>query len=90
MESFAKYKKGKALEMILLTFYDKKETFTVQLNKSEGEWLSTILQKISVSQGKVYTFQEIKADFETTMEHFELLWYSQPIYDLRDFGLLVL
>jgi len=90
MESFAKYKKGKPLEMILLTFYDKKETFTVQLNKSEGEWLSTILQKISVSQGKVYTFQEIKADFETTMEHFELLWYSQPIYDLRDFGLLVL
>ena len=90
MESFAKYKKGKPLEMILLTFYDKKETFTVQLNKSEGEWLSTILQKMSVSQGKVYTFQEIKADFETTMEHFELLWYSQPIYDLRDFGLLVL
>ena len=90
MESFAKYKKGKPLEMMLLTFYDKKETFTVQLNKSEGEWLSTILQKISVSQGKVYTFQELKADFETTMEHFELLWYSQPIYDLRDFGLLVL
>jgi len=90
MESFSKYKKGKPLEMMLLTFYDKKETFTVQLNKSEGEWLSTILQKISVSQGKVYTFQELKADFETTMEHFELLWYSQPIYDLRDFGLLVL
>ena len=90
MESFAKYKKGKPLEMMILTFYDKKETFTIQLNKSEGEWLSSILQKISVSQGKVYTFQEIKADFETTMEHFELLWYSQPIYDLRDFGLLVL
>jgi len=90
IESFAKYKKGKPLEMMMLTFYDKKETFTVQLNKSEGEWLSSILQKLSVSQGKVYTFQEIKADFETTMEHFELLWYSQPIYDLRDFGLLVL
>ena len=90
MESFAKYKKGKPLEMMILTFYDKKETFTVHLNKSEGEWLSSILQKISVSQGKVYTFQEMKADFETTMEHFELLWYSQPIYDLRDFGLLVL
>jgi len=90
IESFAKYKKGKPLEMMMLTFYDKKETFTVQLNKSEGEWLSSILQKLSVSQGKVYTFQEIKADFEATMEHFELLWYSQPIYDLRDFGLLVL
>ena len=90
VESFAKYKKGKPLGMTVLTFHDKKETFSIQTNKNEGEWLSSILDKISVSNSRVYNFQEIKADYEISMELFELFWYSQPINDLRDFGLLVL
>ncbi|NQX38721.1 radical SAM protein [Pedobacter steynii] len=89
-EGFTKYKKNKPLEMTILTFHDKKESFDVQTNKNEGEWLVSILQKIAVSNTQVYTFQEIKTDFESTMEHFELFWYSDPIYNLRDFGLLVL
>jgi hypothetical protein len=90
LEEIKNYKKGKTLEMVNLTFHDKKETFSIQTNKNEGEWLATILHTIAVSNAQVYTFQEIKADFENTMEHFELFWYSKPIYDLRDFGLLVL
>jgi hypothetical protein len=90
MEVFTNYKKGKSLEMVNLIFHDKKETFSIQINKNEGEWLISILQKIAVSNTQVYTFQEIKADFETEMELFELFWYSKPIYSLRDFGLLVL
>jgi len=89
-ESFRQYKKSNSVEMMTLTFHDKKETFSIQTNKNEGEWLASTLQKIAVSNTQVYTFQEIKADFETTMEYFELFWYSKPIYDLRDFGLLVL
>jgi ABC-type phosphate/phosphonate transport system substrate-binding protein len=89
-EIFTKYKKNKPLEMMILTFHDKKESFDIQANKNEGEWLTSILQKIAASNTQVYTFQEIKADFETNMEHFELFWYSDPIYNLRDFGLLVL
>ena len=87
---FSKSKKGNSLETMILTFHDKKETFTIQTNKNEGEWLTSMLQKIEVSNTKIYTFQEIKTDFETTMEYFELFWYSKPIYTLRDFGLLVL
>lgn len=89
-EIFTKYKKNKPLEMLNLTFYDKKETFNIQTNKNEGEWLTSILQKIAVSNAQIYTFQEIKADFESTMEYFELFWYSEPIYNLRNSGLLVL
>jgi hypothetical protein len=90
IETFTKYKKGKPLEMNVLTFHDKKETFDIQTSKHEAAWLSSVLEKIAVSNSRVYTFQEIKADFETEMEHFELFWYSEPIYTLRDFGLLVL
>ena len=88
--SFSKSKKGHSFESMVLTFHDKKESFTVQTTQQEGEWLVSILPKLSVSSTKVYTFQEIKADFEATMEHFELFWYSKPINTLRDFGVLVL
>jgi hypothetical protein len=89
-EHFTKSKKGNSWEMMALTFHDKKESFTVQMNKSEGEWLVAILQKIMVSNSKIYTFQELKADFETHLEDFELFWYSKPVNTLREFGLLLL
>ena len=87
---FTKSKKGTSWEMLTLSFHDKKESFSIQTNKLEGEWLREILQKISVSNSKIYTFQEVKADFETQLEDFELFWYSKPIKTLREFGLLVL
>ena len=90
VEYFTKSKKGNSWEMLTLTFQDKKESFSIQTNKLEGEWLREILQKISVSNSKIYTFQEVKADFETQLEDFELFWYSKPMKTLREFGLLVL
>lgn len=90
VEHFTKSKKGNSWEMISFTFHDKKESFNLQTNKNEGEWLVEILSKISISNAKNYTFQEIKADFETKLDDFELFWYSKPVNTLREFGLLVL
>ncbi|MNK77882.1 Radical SAM superfamily protein [compost metagenome] len=89
-EIFTKSKKGRSWEMMSLTFHDKKESFDIQISKEEGEWLTSILSKIAVSGSKSYTFQEVKNDFETELEDFELFWYSKPINTLREFGLLVL
>jgi hypothetical protein len=89
-ETFTKSKKGNTWEMMTLNFHSKKETFSIQTNKAEGEWLVAILEKISVFNEKTLTFQEVKTDFEKTIEHFELFWYSKPIHTLREFGLLVL
>ncbi|PWA07408.1 B12-binding domain-containing radical SAM protein [Flavobacterium psychrotolerans] len=90
VEHFTKSKKGNVWEMMKLTFHDKKESFVIQVNKKEGEWLIEMLQKIAVSNFKTHSFQEIKTDFESRSEDFELFWYSKPIHTLRDFGLLVL
>lgn len=90
IEFFTKSKKGNSWEMMSLTFHDKKESFNIQVNKNEGEWLAEMLKKISVSNSKTYSFNELKTDFETELEDFELFWYSKPIHTLRDFGLLVL
>jgi len=90
VEHFTKSKKGNSWEMMTLTFHDKKESFSIQTAKKEGEWLVQILEKVSVSKNKIYTFQELKSDFETHLENFELFWYSKPVNSLREFGLLVL
>lgn len=90
IEAFTKSKKGNTWEMMSFTFHDKKESFNIQTNKNEGEWLVDILTKITISNAKNYTFQEVKTDFETNLDDFELFWYSKPINTLREFGLLVL
>ena len=85
-----KTKKGKTFENLVLTFHDKKESFSIQTNKNQGEWLVSILAKIAVANAKMQTFGDLKTDFESNFEDFELFWYSKPINTLRDSGLLVL
>ncbi len=90
MESFSKTKKGKSFEMMRFTFHDKKEVFSIQTNQLEGEWLAKMLKKITLSNEKLVTFQELKTDFEMQLDDFELFWYSKPIHTLREYSLLVL
>ncbi|MFC3560086.1 B12-binding domain-containing radical SAM protein [Pedobacter jamesrossensis] len=90
IDFFTKTKKGSTWQIASITFHDKKESFTIQTNKNEGEWLVSILEKIKVSGDKIYSFQEVKADFENKIENFELFWYSKPVNTLREFRLLVL
>ena len=86
--TFVKTKKGNSWEMTELKFHDKKETYSVQMNKDQGDWLVELLNKISVSNIKLVTLQEIKADFEIQFENFELFWFSKPLLALRERGLL--
>lgn len=90
VETFTKTKKGKSWETTVLHFHDKKAAFSVQTNKEEGLWLANILEKVTVSNSKMITISEIKKDFETHFEHFELFWFSKPIQTLRESGLLLL
>jgi hypothetical protein len=89
-ETFTKSKKGNSWEMMQLTFHDKVETFQVSLEKEKAIWLITTLENISIHNEKKTTFSQLKADFETQFEDFELFWYTKPIATLREFGLLVL
>ena len=90
IETFTKSKKGNSWEMMTMTFHDKKETFVIQTNRGEGEWLVGALEKTSIANAKITTFQELKSDFETHFQDFELFWFSKPLTTLREFGWLVL
>jgi len=89
-ETFTKSKKGNTWEMMQLIFHDKKETFEISLDKDKAEWLIATLEILSVSNTKMLTFAQLKTDFETHFEDFELFWYSKQINSLKDFGLLIL
>jgi hypothetical protein len=69
--------------MIKKKFYDSNQCM-------QRGMVSTNAFKITVSNTKTYNFQEIKSDFETNLDDFELFWYSKPIQPLRGFGLLEL
>lgn len=88
---FTKNKKGRSFETASLTFHDKKESFTIQTEKEQGEWLASFLEKTAVTDSEVMTFAKAKQSFEDAgLDDFELLWYSKPVNTLRDYGLLVL
>jgi len=88
---FTKTKKGRQWEMTTLTFQDKKETFRLNVEQAHGAWLLNILQKLSVSNAEVLTFQEVKAHYEAAgLDDFELFWYGKAVGALRGRGLLVL
>ena len=90
VEYFTKSKKGIVWELAKLTFYDKKENFTIQVDRSVSEWLVKMLEKVSVAHSTNTTFQQIKTDYELEFSDFELCWHAKAVNTLRDYGLLVL
>ena len=90
IESFTKSKKGNSWNMMKLSFHDKTESFDISLEEDKGKWLVSALEQVAVYGESKSTFSQLKSDFETQFEDFELFWYSKPIATLREFGLLVL
>ncbi|MEX1383210.1 radical SAM protein [Lutibacter sp.] len=86
----SKTKRGKTRELIQLAFHTKNKLFETSLEKDKGEWLLNTLEKIAVQKGNSLTFNQLKVDFELNFENFELFWYSKPIKNLRNYGLLIL
>ena len=91
VEIFTKSKKGNQWEMCSLTFETKKETFNIKTDQAEGLWLVAILQKLSISNIKTCTLQEVKEDYEAAgLNDFELFWDNKPVNTLYKAGLLQL
>lgn len=89
---FTKNKKGRTFETASLTFHDKKESYSIQVNREQGEWLVKLLNQITVNpENKIMGFQQVKQSYEAEgIDDFELFWYSKPVNTLREYGLLIL
>ncbi len=90
-ENILKKVKGKEIEMSILSFHTKNSSTQITLSKENAIWLISFLEKVAIGlNGQAMTFQEAKADYESSNESFDLLWYSKEIDELRAMNLLVL
>ncbi len=88
VSEYTKSKKGKTFEMLRLEFHSKTNLISIELEKEKGNWLVEVLQKIHYTSNTKLTLQNLKSDFETHFDDFEIFWTSKPILKIRE--LLVL
>jgi hypothetical protein len=84
---FTKSKKGHTWEMAKLSFHFKTETLEISLEKDQANWL---LKTIKLLSDHPILLKNVKLDFESQFEDFELFWFSKHISLLRNSGLLVI
>lgn len=91
VEHFTKTKKGNSWEMTALTFQDKKEKYSISVGREQGDWLAGMLEKLSVSNPKTSTLQDVMDSYRAAgFEDFELFWDNKPVNTLHKVGLLKL
>jgi hypothetical protein len=83
-----KSKKGHTWQVAQLIFETKIETIEINVEEQHAIWLQKMLLKLSISNIKMYTLQEVKDDYEQFgLENFELFWDNKPINTLWKAGL---
>ena len=87
VDYFTKSKKGTSWEMAKLTFHFKTNMIDISLEKDQANWLLKTIKSVS---HQPLLLKDIKLDFESQFEDFELFWFSKPITLLRNSGLLVI
>ncbi len=84
-----KKKKGMTWQQLELGFHTKTDMYEIIVDRDKGEWLLSMLEKVK-PENKLVSYGQLKKDYETQLEDFELFWYSKQVTGLRDHGLLVL
>jgi hypothetical protein len=90
VEVYTKSKKGNSWQMMELNFQTKISNFQITIDEEKGKWLLELLEKVSILENSLKTIQEIKTDFESNFDDFELFWYAKTVQILRHNGLVLL
>lgn len=91
IEYTIKSKKGHQWEEASLTFHNKKIIKNIKVDKEKGQWLFTLLQKLTDNHTGFLTMQEVIEDYsQNGFEDFELFWDNKPINQLYQVGLLMI
>lgn len=72
-----------------ITVHLKTNIVTVDLDEGHAEWLMKMFNEYSVENIKKPTLQQLKANFEENFENFELFWFSKPMQQLKENGVIL-
>lgn len=89
VSTFTKSKRGETWEMMQFAIHDKRECLELNFERRQGEWLLEKLDAISIDSNDHPSLAELKNDYEKQFDDFELFWYSKPLHQLREAGLIV-
>lgn len=67
----------------------KTNIVTADFDELHGAWLIKIFSEYSVENMKKPTLQQLKSDFEENFENFELFWFSKPMQQLKENGVIL-
>lgn len=89
VENFVKLKKGTSFELTLLTFHLKTNIVKIELEREKADWLLKIFEENSTDNPKKITLQHLKNQFEAHFEDFEIFWFSKPMQQLKENGVIL-
>jgi hypothetical protein len=88
-ENYVKTKKQNSWPYTRITFHLKTNIVSLDFEQEKGEWLIKILQENTFENPKRITLQQLKTDFENSFEDFELFWFSKPMQQLKENGVIL-
>lgn len=88
-ENRVKIKKKYSGAYTLLTFHLKTNIVKAEMEQEHAEWLMDILKEHDIENPKKLMLQQLKVYFEEQFENFELFWFSKPMQQLRENGIIL-
>ena len=88
-ENYIKTKKGISYELSQLTFHLKTNIIKIDLDREKADWLIKICKENSLQNRKKITLQQLKTDFENEFPDFEIFWFSKPMQQLKENGVIL-
>ncbi|WP_080779339.1 B12-binding domain-containing radical SAM protein [Chryseobacterium phocaeense] len=88
-ENRIKNKKKYSGTYTLLTFHLKTNIVKIALEQDKAEWLMKVLEENSINNSKRITAQQLKNLFEEKFDDFELFWFSKPMQQLKENGVIL-
>ena len=88
-ENYIKTKKGISYELSQLTFHLKTNIIKIDLDREKADWLIKICKENFLENRKKITLQQLKTDFENEFPDFEIFWFSKPMQQLKENGVIL-
>lgn len=88
-DDFIKSKKGYSWEMTSLTFHLNTNILKIELKQKLAAWLTESMLRYSIKNGSQITLHQLKNDFEEQFENFEMFWFSKPVQQLKENGIIL-
>lgn len=88
-KDLTKTKKGLSRQVKQITFHLKTNIVKIELDQEKANWLIRILDENPIQNQRKITLQQLKDDFETHFDDFEIFWFSKPIQQLKDNGIIL-